>query len=184
MTLVFGLEGQEGCKVAANIFHGYNCIVYSAILFFWYHVLKQLCLSYRPHIVVVVAKCLLRSPPLSMERFPAQTFNNQEQHCFHCQTAIINAFVDNEHIIISRRPWWKTRLGTSYYIWEGIGAFVSKWWMRYPIYTIFFKNLQIFFFQQKTFLPFSFLPEKRGIGSVHQTYFSPKNNHCTFPIFL
>ena len=25
MTLVFGLEGQEGCKVAANIFHGFDC---------------------------------------------------------------------------------------------------------------------------------------------------------------
>ena len=27
MTLVFGLEGQEGCKVAANIFHGFDCIM-------------------------------------------------------------------------------------------------------------------------------------------------------------
>ena len=26
MTLVFGLEGQEGCKVAANIFHGFDCV--------------------------------------------------------------------------------------------------------------------------------------------------------------
>ena len=27
MTLVFGLEGQEGCKVAANIIHGFDCNV-------------------------------------------------------------------------------------------------------------------------------------------------------------
>ena len=26
MTLVFGLEGQEGCKVAANILYGFDCI--------------------------------------------------------------------------------------------------------------------------------------------------------------
>ena len=25
MTLVFGLEGHEGCKVAANIIHGFDC---------------------------------------------------------------------------------------------------------------------------------------------------------------
>ena len=29
MTLVFGLEGHEGCKVAANIIHGFDCTVYS-----------------------------------------------------------------------------------------------------------------------------------------------------------
>ena len=26
MTLVFGLEGQEGCKVAANILYGFDCM--------------------------------------------------------------------------------------------------------------------------------------------------------------
>ena len=25
MTLVYGLEGQEGCKVAANILYGFDC---------------------------------------------------------------------------------------------------------------------------------------------------------------
>ena len=26
MTLVFGLEGLEGCKVAANVIHGFDCM--------------------------------------------------------------------------------------------------------------------------------------------------------------
>ena len=29
MTLVFGLEGHEGCKVAANIIHGFDCITFA-----------------------------------------------------------------------------------------------------------------------------------------------------------
>ena len=29
MTLVFGLEGHEGCKVAANIIHGFDCKLFS-----------------------------------------------------------------------------------------------------------------------------------------------------------
>ena len=30
---MFGLEGLEGCKVAANILHGFNCTVVFAKIF-------------------------------------------------------------------------------------------------------------------------------------------------------
>ena len=35
MTLVFGLEGHEGCKVAANIIHGFDCNDEKNALFFF-----------------------------------------------------------------------------------------------------------------------------------------------------
>ena len=42
MTLVFGLEGHKGCKVAANIIHGFDCI------FFWEK--EEVCFNHLPDI--------------------------------------------------------------------------------------------------------------------------------------